>query len=408
MTVKPSAQTEVNHPQVIPWDEYRTTLRRLLITWTRDIDVADDLLQDTYLRVQAGWHTYRGGDLHAWLVTIAKNVFYSHLRKQRGAAIIDETVVGDTSSWAGSSVHVETFVVREAIHALPPHLQTALILRHFGEFSYQQIAERCHCPVGTARQRVWTAIRRLRQQLGAARKEPRSMHHKVNGIQLLEYLYGALSADQLEAVKAQLKESEEARRELQQLQEVMSSLNQVAGDFLLFYLVELDEDGAATYYTWGRMRNMTERPLTEFTMINATGSISDFAAFQGEVVALEAKPWEQDPTRLVYVAHLPTPVMPGDCFDGMVIMHMSEDRPALPRKAIKVADGRWRFSQQLGLGAQRDATIIIQGVRLPCGGELLATHPPVDSVKQDRATTVFWRFMPVPDQPIEIRIEYRR
>ena len=85
MTVKPAPDLDAVIPASLAWEEHKTALRRLLIAWTRDIDVADDLLQGTYLRAQAGRHTYRGGDLHAWLTTIAKNVCYSHYRKQRSA-----------------------------------------------------------------------------------------------------------------------------------------------------------------------------------------------------------------------------------------------------------------------------------------------------------------------------------
>ena len=301
------------------------------------------------------------------------------------------------------------FVIREAIHALPPSLQQVLILRHYGEFSYSKIAEHCHCPIGTARQRVWTAIQHLRQRLCSPRKEEKRMSgHQVNGIQLLEYLYGVLPADQHADVHAQLAGCEEAQQELQQLREVMSSLNHVVGDFLLLYLVELDDAGVATYYTWGRMTNTTAQPMTAFVMINAAGSIADFAAFQGEAVRSKRNRGSTIPRDRLYVAHLPTPVLPGESFDGMVVSHMAAHTQELPDKAIEIAAGHWRFSQQLGLGAQRDATIIVQGIRLPRGAELLAAHPPVDAVKQDGATTVFWRFMPAPERPLEISIEYRR
>ena len=239
MTVKPAPDLDAVIPAFLR-EEHKTALRRLLIAWTRDIDVADDLLQGTYLRAQACGIPTAGGHLHAWLTTIAKNVCYSHYRKQRGAESFDEQFMGVTTTWAGSSeASGNVFVIREAIHALPPPLQQALMLRHYGEFSDHQIAEHCHCPIGTARQRVWTAIQHLRQRLCSPRKEEKRMSgHQVNGIQLLEYLYGVLPADQRADVTAQLAGCEEAQQELQQLREVMSSLNHVAGDFVLLYLVE--------------------------------------------------------------------------------------------------------------------------------------------------------------------------
>ena len=49
------------------WKLHSDRLKRTLISLTRDIDLADDLLQETYVRANAGIHSYRGGDARAWL-----------------------------------------------------------------------------------------------------------------------------------------------------------------------------------------------------------------------------------------------------------------------------------------------------------------------------------------------------
>jgi len=64
------------------WETSREYVRRLLISLTRDIDLADDMLQETYLRARDGFAGYRGGDGRAWLTAIAKNVFYTHARRK--------------------------------------------------------------------------------------------------------------------------------------------------------------------------------------------------------------------------------------------------------------------------------------------------------------------------------------
>ncbi len=390
------------------WEQHRLVIRRLLIAWTRDFELADDLLQETYLRAHAGFAAYRGGDARAWLTAIAKNLWYAHCRQRK----VEEQLIDNDSPSddAGSNAHLTALIIRQEIAKLPLELQTALILRHYGSYSYQQIAERCACPVGTARQRVWTAIRRLQQALGVARKEKRAMASQcLKGITILEYLYGVMSPKRRTAIEHHLATCNDCRNELQQLQQVITSLDSAAGELVLLYLTELDAEGVPTYYVWSRMpgcwvrnRGHIDSPHGEFHIFNAPGMITDFLALQGEEVEMTSQPWKEDPSRLHYVARLPHPIGIEDSFDGMAVSHMADHTD----RAADIGQGQWRFTTQLGLGAQRDAQIIILGVRLPEGAQYVDSTPQAETVTQHGITTVYWRFTPAPDQPVEVSVDY--
>jgi len=383
------------------WESHRTTLKRLLIAWSRDLDLADDLLQETYLRAYAGFAGYRGGDGRAWLAAIARNVFYTHLRRYRDVpyAELPEDDIGKDDTVD----HLDRLGIRQALDELSPDLKTAILLRHYGDLSYQQIAERCGCPEGTARRRVWTAVRRLRAMLGVAGKERERMGcRNVSGITLFEYLYGILPEERKEAVEAHLSCCQVCREEAESLRKLQQSLSEIEGDFPIFYLTELAADGSATYYVWSRFTNRSDKPQEEFWILNLPGMATEFLALQGEEVTLVCQPWERDPSRLEYRARLPRPVPPGESFDGMAISRPTGDA----HRPVKVDTHRWRFTQQLGLGAQRDAAIILLSNRLPDGATLLITDPPADEVRTTQATTVLWRLLPPPQQATDFIVEY--
>lgn len=75
---------EINESEILTlmWESHRDFIRRLLIGHTHNIDLADDLLNETYLKASSGISGYRGGDARAWLSVIAKNTFYSYLRQR--------------------------------------------------------------------------------------------------------------------------------------------------------------------------------------------------------------------------------------------------------------------------------------------------------------------------------------
>lgn len=384
------------------WETHCTTVKRLLIAWSHDLDLADDLLQETYLRAHAGFSGYRGGDGRAWLAAIARNVFYTQLRKRQELPWAE--VPEGVGSQVGDGDHLDALTIRQAVEQLPPDLQTALLLRHFGGLSYQQIAERCACPVGTARRRVWTAIRQVQDMLGVMRKERKHMGcSDVSGIMLLEYLYGTLPDEQRSTTEEHLSRCKECREEAESLRGVLNDLSTAEGDFLIFYLTELALDGKATYYVWGRFTNRLDQPQEDFQMFNSPGMVTEFLALQGEEVVLESRPWERDPSRLAYRARLPRPVPPGETFDGMAISRSSVDA----ENAVKVDAQHWRFTTHLGLGAQRDAANILLANRLPKGATLLSTTPPADEVKANQPLTVIWRLIPPPETPVDFTVEYQ-
>ncbi len=152
------------------WESHREYLRRMLIGLSKDIDLADDLLQDTYLRACHGISGYRGGDARAWLAAIAKNVFYSHARRRY---VRSETPLDCDIELVDDRCpdHLTLIEIRRALSELTQTLRTTLVMKHYAGYTYEEIAARLGCPTGTAKRRVSVALKKLRQALGAGTEE---------------------------------------------------------------------------------------------------------------------------------------------------------------------------------------------------------------------------------------------
>jgi RNA polymerase sigma-70 factor, ECF subfamily len=155
-------------------------VQRFARALAHDDALADDLVQETYLRAYRGWATFKQGhDARRWLFTICRNVF---LRlRERDARVVDtsgedaeleslaasiEHGQADRSGLTGIIDRIEVApAIRAALAAVPEVYRTAAILVDVEGESYEAAAEVLGVPVGTVRSRLFRARRLLQQSL---------------------------------------------------------------------------------------------------------------------------------------------------------------------------------------------------------------------------------------------------
>src|SRR5215212_9464400 len=163
---------------MLPHLDAAYTLARYL---TQDEDVAQDLVQDAFVRALRGFGSYRGENAKAWLLAIVRNLFLSsatargsdrtvsleaytqHDREPDGSARELWDPDQDTPETALIRSN-ESRGIRDLIEALPVPFRETLVLRELEELSYQQIATATGSPVGT----VMSRLARARQMLERA------------------------------------------------------------------------------------------------------------------------------------------------------------------------------------------------------------------------------------------------
>lgn len=374
------------------WESHKDFLRRLLIGLSRDIDLANDLLQETYLRAEAGMSGYRGGDARAWLATIARNLYNGHLRRKY---VVRETPIDLQEDLAAMPLDHDLHIdVRHAIAELDPASRTALLMKHYGGFTYKDIAERLHCPVGTAKWRVSAALDRLRRALGVGEELTEMKCSELDGARLLDYIDGLLSPNESKSIEAHLARCPSCQERVEQFAHVLRALDAVENDYKITMVFELDKDGGFTNYGWFSLPNTSEEP-TEVFEFGQTGVT--YMTIQGKEVHPEPIVGHEGK----YRARLSPPIAPKQSIN----MHWAAHQPESREIAVKLDNGNWRFGP--GKLDLTETLLYVVAVRLPSGASVVKPEPEPQEIRTNGATTVIWRDALPPNQPIEFWLEYK-
>ena len=156
------------------FDRYREAIHRLFVQRLGGTDGADDLLQETFIKVFLNLDKYDTAfTFGQWIYTIARNTFIDFVRRRRDDLFVDAAPTGAASglnSVSQEATPEERFIDRQRGAQLEQHLakmspryRQLIELRFFCEYSYEEIAAELGMPLGT----VKTQIHRARAQLCA-------------------------------------------------------------------------------------------------------------------------------------------------------------------------------------------------------------------------------------------------
>jgi RNA polymerase sigma-70 factor (ECF subfamily) len=126
---------------------------------TSDAVAADDLVQETFLRVLRFARSFeRRARFTTWLYRITRNVCLDHIAQERRRSALEPEPV------APSVANDPRFAVLEqALSRMPPALREALVLSRFHDLPYDELASVLGCSEGAARVRVHRALNELKR-----------------------------------------------------------------------------------------------------------------------------------------------------------------------------------------------------------------------------------------------------
>jgi RNA polymerase sigma factor (sigma-70 family) len=143
----------------------------------KDTYVAEDLLQDTFIKavttIKSGRYNDEGKFL-PWIMRIAHNLAIDYFRRERRYPTVileDGSNVFNTLDFSEDSaesiqIRKETHErLRELIQNLPEQQREVLMMRHYGEMSFQEIADATGVSINTALGRMRYALINLRKQM---------------------------------------------------------------------------------------------------------------------------------------------------------------------------------------------------------------------------------------------------
>jgi len=153
-------------------DRYSEPLFAFLVRMVDNRSVAEDLFQDTWVRVIRGVHNFRGeARFSTWLFQIGLNLCRNHLRwnKRRSFISIDEQAELAQDPDVDADEIIRAQQVRKLIASLPPKLREVILLHYYHDFSQKKIAEITGLAQGTVKSRLHRATLILRDKLEVRR-----------------------------------------------------------------------------------------------------------------------------------------------------------------------------------------------------------------------------------------------
>jgi len=159
------------------FEKYKSRVLTTIYLIVKDQDVAEDLLQDVFIKVL---HTLNSdkyneeGKFQPWLMRIAHNLAIDYFRKaKRYPTIImeDGENIFNTLKFAEQTIE-ETqimedtvLMVQKLVDELPESQKQVLIMRHYMDLSFQEIAEQTGVSINTALGRMRYALMNLRKRM---------------------------------------------------------------------------------------------------------------------------------------------------------------------------------------------------------------------------------------------------
>lgn len=146
-------------------DEHSGSVYRLARSIVGDPGLADDVSQETFIKVWKHLDEFRGeGSLRGWILRIAHREAIAALRRRRDAATDpdhfgDELAVTSVSRVVEGRLAYDQFLV--ALDELDDLSRAVLVLREVEGLPYDEIAEALDVPVPTVKTRLLRARRRL-------------------------------------------------------------------------------------------------------------------------------------------------------------------------------------------------------------------------------------------------------
>jgi RNA polymerase sigma-70 factor (ECF subfamily) len=156
--------------------KYQRRIERLIGRMVRDVDLVQDIAQESFIRAYRALPQFRGDSaFYTWLYRIAVNTAKKALVDLKRDPLVSESTLaganddddetsrptreltdGATPESILASKEI-AHAVNAAIEALSEDLRQAITLREIEGLSYEEIAEMMACPIGTVRSRIFRA-----------------------------------------------------------------------------------------------------------------------------------------------------------------------------------------------------------------------------------------------------------
>lgn len=161
-------------------EQYQHRLLRYLLYLTGSRETAEDIFQETWVRVLERGAQYDGRhDFSTWLFAVARNLVIDLARRKKFASLdsmadeegqpVQIEATGQPSAFDSLVTQQDSERVRSALAHIPAEYREALVLRFHEELSLEEISRVTGAPLGTIKSRIYRGLNTLIPRLKGAR-----------------------------------------------------------------------------------------------------------------------------------------------------------------------------------------------------------------------------------------------
>lgn len=160
------------------YQRYEKAIFNFILRYTGNMELAQDLLQETFTRIWFAAHSFNvdKGKFRTWLFTIALNITRSEMiKKQYSYSYLDITEINSSEENLAQSKAGQPDkraekqelkrTIQHALSKLQPFLREVIILKHYQQLKFREIAQITNTPEGTLKSRFHRAILLLKEHL---------------------------------------------------------------------------------------------------------------------------------------------------------------------------------------------------------------------------------------------------
>ena len=147
------------------WNKYFEDLKRYAFSLTKKKDLADSLMNDTYVRARSKLHLYKqDNNFIGWLCVIMKNIHQNAIMYEQ--RYTDFVVCDSQVSEYNTDSNIDYMELLKLVHSLPSNLHAVFKL-HIQGHKYEEMAEMLNIPVGTVKSRIHMAREWLKKRINS-------------------------------------------------------------------------------------------------------------------------------------------------------------------------------------------------------------------------------------------------
>ncbi len=157
--------TTMNATAGTVYQDFHAKLRSFTLRQVSDPDVADDILQDVYLKIHAHIDDLRDAErIESWLFQVTRNAIADHYRRARPQDELPDSLPAPVDEEPDTAAELAASI-GDMLRCLPPKYRQALELTDFQGLSQADLADRLHISLSGAKSRVQRAREKLKEAL---------------------------------------------------------------------------------------------------------------------------------------------------------------------------------------------------------------------------------------------------